>query len=1009
MNFTLTDLGMAYRMAKVDLYYTTNPPILKIAEYEEDLVHNLLSLLYRLNSPSDDWVEDPDYLGGRTFFPKSLKISPPDASNVVHSNPARIWGISIENSESAPIAEFRLSAMCSIDFHIISTLWMMRVGKKFDKCLSATAYGNRLRKVTPNAIEDLSLGSFNPYTTPFGKWRDDGLKSMTEALEEDKEIVAITADVTTFYHQLDPSFMTDKNFVHKTLGINLTAKETKLNRVFIKSIHAWTRMVEFPRGLPVGLPASAVIANMALIELDRTIEEEIVPIYYGRYVDDIILVIENRSKMATSSQIWNWIISRSDRKLVWDEAEAGSISYTAEYLEGSDIRFSNRKNKIFFMEGDSGKVLISSIRNSIYERASEWRSLPVLPSNPEKVATDMVAATQSDGESADNLRKTDSVSMRRAGFALKLRDIEAYERDLEPKDWIDHRRAFYRAFIDHVLVLPNFFDLAGYLPRIIQLATSCKDFEEVGLIIRSLNNIVNMIAADCKIIASSDAHQTIDGQAIISEWTTRLFSTIYENIASAFPGHLSSSEAKNWNRHIEEPTKSDPRFPSLSIQAIELVHKSLFYRDLAHAPYRFSFLPEEFVARRGIEREFFAHPFDRVAPFKLSTLMKLLKKESIAGLQTMSEWNHSNPELFHSGIAFPTRPFSFAELFIIAGSPFSKESNAKLIKVIGALRGWKPTGMMPNVSENDPHLLKIQSGSVSTKKRIAISSWKTEYDSWIAAAMKLSDPDVDRYRRLNSLINEVISRGSEIDYLILPELALPSKWFIRIAQKLHDRGINLITGMEYFHSKNKNGEKVVHNQVWAALGHDGLGFPSTMIVRQDKQRAALHEEQTLHSYAGLRLEPKIQTDSPTVIQNGNFSFAMLICSELTNINYRSDLRGKVDALFVPEWNRDITTFVSLIESASLDIHAYIIQCNDGAYGDSRIRAPYSETWRRDIVKVKGGVHDYVVVGEIDIESLRQFHSHHRSPAKPFKPVPDGFSLSPGRRSLPRSGKDRTSP
>ncbi len=77
MNFTLTDLGMAYRMAKVDLYYTTNPPILKIAEYEEDLVDNLLSLLFRLNSPSDDWVEDPDFLGGRTFFPKSLKISHP--------------------------------------------------------------------------------------------------------------------------------------------------------------------------------------------------------------------------------------------------------------------------------------------------------------------------------------------------------------------------------------------------------------------------------------------------------------------------------------------------------------------------------------------------------------------------------------------------------------------------------------------------------------------------------------------------------------------------------------------------------------------------------------------------------------------------------------------------------------------------------------------------------------------------------------------------------------------
>ncbi|WP_209304243.1 hypothetical protein [Pusillimonas caeni] len=54
--------------------------------------------------------------------------------------------------------------------------------------------------------------------------------------------------------------------------------------------------------------------------------------------------------------------------------------------------------------------------------------------------------------------------MRRAGFAIKLRDFEAYERDLLPEAWTAHRRAFFRAFTQHVLVLPQFFDLAVYLP-----------------------------------------------------------------------------------------------------------------------------------------------------------------------------------------------------------------------------------------------------------------------------------------------------------------------------------------------------------------------------------------------------------------------------------------------------------------------------------------------------------------------------------------------------------------
>jgi hypothetical protein len=125
-----------------------------------------------------------------------------------------------------------------------------------------------------------------------------------------------------------------------------------------------------------------------------------------------------------------------------------------------------------------------------------------------------------------------------------------------------------------------------------------------------------------------------------------------------------------------------------------------------------------------------------------------------------------------------------------------------------------------------------------------------------------------------------------------------------------------------------------------------------------------------------------------------------VCSELTNISYRASLRGKVDAIFVPEWNQDTDTFHSLVESAALDVHAYIIQCNDRQYGDSRIRAPYKDSWKRDVLRVKGGITDYCVIGEIDVLALRRFQSSFRSPKEPFKPVPDGFEISYDRKVLP---------
>lgn len=173
-----------------------------------------------------------------------------------------------------------------------------------------------------------------------------------------------------------------------------------------------------------------------------------------------------------------------------------------------------------------------------------------------------------------------------------------------------------------------------------------------------------------------------------------------------------------------------------------------------------------------------------------------------------------------------------------------------------------------------------------------------------------------------------------------------------------------------------------------------------MIYRKDKQRPALHEEQELQRLAGLEMKPEKRWATPPIIQHGNFRFSLLICSELTNISHHAALRGNVDALFVPEWNQDTETFNALVESAALDIHAYIIQCNDRQYGDSRIRGPFKDSWKCDVLRVKGGITDYCVIGEIDVHALRQFQSSYRSPGKPFKPVPDGFEIEHARKMLP---------
>lgn len=71
-----------------------------------------------------------------------------------------------------------------------------------------------------------------------------------------------------------------------------------------------------------------------------------------------------------------------------------------------------------------------------------------------------------------------------------------------------------------------------------------------------------------------------------------------------------------------------------------------------------------------------------------------------------------------------------------------------------------------------------------------------------------------------------------------------------------------------------------------------------------------------------------------------------------------------------------------------------------------IRSPYRDRRKLDPLPVKGGNHDYCITGEIDVLALRQFQSSHRSPAKDFKPVPDGFNqdMAHSRKALPKGEK-----
>ena len=1142
-DFTLEDLAIAYRKAKVDLYYGSTPRHLDIALYENNLADNLAYLKERLNSDSGlSWI-DSQFVGELRLAPKSVDYSTLSEHDLeptqqrIYSSPLDQWKALTnhskigdgQGSKDAGIqASFRLISNCSIAMHVIGALWVREVGVYLDGTLSDAVRGYRVRRDRKDRYNDWSLGTFEPYLWPYKKWRDDGFNALEKALETDKNVYCMVADATEFFHRIDPRFLSSDSGFFDLLRPKFDEKEffsrarkARIHTVFLKALLEWQAQQSSilkewdisvrATGLPVGFPASGVVANLALLEFDRLIKTQIRPLHYGRYVDDIILVWEDQSasendqKLNSVTAAWDWIASKFptnaaeetvlSRVPANNPTESPRFRFQPDYHWASRIDFSNHKNRLYSMQGSTGKNLLKTLRAAADQNSSEWRMMPELPYAASDVGALVSRARNVDGDSADNLTNFEGISMSRSAFALTLRNFESFARDIESRSWVKQRHAFYRAVCDYVFVPSMVFDMDRYVTRILSLALSCgdmKEFEELLETFIAASGAIEEVSAfsvagigDGK--NESHRDDTINN-LVRSKWLAHIEETIYSAIHRSLrkiPSQLRKRVLNNL-RELDETWSVSSTF-LLAVQysstnegftltergAIEAfghqnLAEELFYRDLAGPAFRYSLLPQHSAP---------ALEFDEVQPFESETSPLSLFQESIAAEQIVAFLNllakhkkiyksrrdKNQPESAATGLGrihslirddggkeaidlyslwallFPTRPFSASELFdlsnILRVANDEVESIATLLRQ--ALLVARGLGVHESVligirpkTKDDRHVIalsteypsddgtegkskpfdayhvddppvKAPSISKEGKVRVAVSMLKTPKDFVTAAIHRRPDLSAQRYNAVSRLVNLALKLHPKPDYLVLGELALPLQWYNHIAMKLAASKISLIAGVEYIHADSSNSESPrVRNQVWASLRHSTLRYPTHSTYKQDKLVAAHGERQNLVSEANARIEPEFRWQAPPIVSHDGHSFGILICSELTNIENRASFRGKIDTLFVPQWNKDLNTFTALVESASLDIHAYIVQVNNRMFGDTRIRVPAGdEPWMRDLVQLKGGLNDYLVVGELDIKSMRIFQTKYSSPSSSFKPLPDGYDQDPTRKML----------
>ena len=1091
------DLLTAYRKVKCDLFYGNCPERIKLAEFEKDLKGNLDAIKKALRDDNKDYFLDLAKQGGYWLCPKSCK---PDNKNenAIFAESRKSFDGSVEKKGKA---EYRLMADLPIEFHVVTTLWILSVGEVQETAVSDVSYGNRIRRTLDGTVSKNALGTFTPYSYQYRKWRDNAFNTVRNALDDEKSLIVLTGDFSSFYHTLKPDFLLDEKFVDWVAeatsilrnedrwkhvfkespngGWSLSGPAERFTHIVVQMLKKWAEGTPLNSGLPVGCSISSVIANLALSAFDRTMRGEVVPLYYGRYVDDFILVMENTRKETTLQGVWNWIADRFPETELSVETEGParssqgasvgsevitSISYmpgTAYSIETLHLNVS--KIKAFFLEGENGRDLVETIRKTVERTKSEWRLLPEWIENDD-IAAGIRNVIDDKGCDASSFRVVKSLTSRRADLSLKIRRFEAYERLIPDNAW----KAARKKLLHSVLTIMDssfVFDFQSHLFRLFGLFLRHldeKDEEECRSLLEFCDGIFKLsdpaqfkatvIADEKKWIRDRDeirekelgiisTQESCHGTPPDAEWCRRyMHDQMLQAIEISQPERLSTDFRKKLLKNLDKTENNDiDRFSDEVCQTAA----GLFFCDLAARPLRMCALDGFFNRIEKVSVKDGAR-LSLNDPVGLSDEIKTLLLSVCNHYQTdwktlsnakndpigsaigplLSSMDAPNALCRVSGWYCSTRPFSFTELHSFLDTDhdnsYQTEESEKQTESITSIitqtiltnylleaRGYNgdhlAQGFPKSVEQPDSQIRRICIGLKNNRDRVrvAVANWKTDEASWVASIVGQQDPcSATRYSRFAQLMNRVLSVYPSVDYVVFPELSIPVKWYFDAAIKLNRAKISLIAGVEYLH----HGRNEVSNEVWCSLHLDSMRFPAAAIVPFRKSKPALEEAAELWKLAHRQFSSGKGTGvCRKICQHGSFCFSVLICSELLEVANRAWMTGRVDALFVPEWNKDTETFDALVEATAMDLHTYVVQCNDRAYGDSRIRCPAKKAHKRDLLRVRGGELDDFNVGTIPFDRLRRFQSSAIPPTGPgedYKPTPPGFVIADYRRALP---------
>lgn len=290
---------IAYKKLKSHAYYEKRNIYLKeiIAKFEYRNKYNIESMDKSFEDLASSVIDNTFKMNDKHMRLRTLpkNIIDPDKRNNENIITNNVIG---ENSYIDKIIHFY---DIDIELQIIGVVWILLVGKILEDEYKDFAAGN----ILDDKMKYDNLKLFKPYHIMYDSWRNDALEIVESRTKEEKRTLMVSLDIKEYFYSisLTEEFKEEiynkykKHIEDKNLKDNFECFK-KVNEIVFKVIEKYSQEIKEQlhekddiNRLPIGFLPSNILGNWYLKEFDRNITQALNPIYYKRYVDDMLIVL----------------------------------------------------------------------------------------------------------------------------------------------------------------------------------------------------------------------------------------------------------------------------------------------------------------------------------------------------------------------------------------------------------------------------------------------------------------------------------------------------------------------------------------------------------------------------------------------------------------------------------------------------------------------------------------------------------------------------------------------